>query len=94
MVNPCHSFVDGLSYEAFMRTHKKDKLIHYDCLPILMLLNVIAYLMLFAALANAVCLHDAYFVAIDFWKCFYVFMLCHGLMSNSLLIENIILHHA
>ena len=51
---------------------KKVKLINHDCLPILMLLYimlyivlaylmlyiVLAYLMLFAALSNAVCLHN------------------------------------
>ena len=59
---------------------KKLKLINHDCLPILMLLYimlyivlaylmlyiVLAYLMLFAALSNAVCLHSASFFAIDF----------------------------
>ena len=54
---------------------KKVKLINHDCLPILMLLYimlyivlaylmlyiVLAYLMLFAALSNAVCLHNAFF---------------------------------
>ena len=44
---------------------KKVKLINNDCLPILMLLYimlyiVLAYLMLFAALSNAVCLHNAF----------------------------------
>ena len=48
---------------------------NHDCLPILMLLNimlyvVLAYLMLFAAICNAVCLHNASFLAIDFCKCF------------------------
>ena len=43
---------------------KKVKLINHDCLPILMLLYimlyiVLAYLMLFAALTNAVCLNNA-----------------------------------
>ena len=43
---------------------KKVKLINHDCLPILMLLYimlyiVLAYLMLFAALSNTVCLHNA-----------------------------------
>ena len=43
---------------------KKVKLINQDCLPILMLLyillySMLAYLMLFAALSNAVCLHNA-----------------------------------
>ena len=54
--------------------YKKYKLINHDCLPILMLLYVIlyimlAYLMLLAALSNAACLHNAFF-AIDFCKCF------------------------
>ena len=45
---------------------KKVKLINHDCLPIIMLLFimlyvVLAYLMLFAALSNAVCLHNASF---------------------------------
>ena len=43
---------------------KKVKLIKHDCLPILMLLYimlyiVLAYLMMFAALSNAVCLNNA-----------------------------------
>ena len=54
---------------------KKFKLINHDCLPILMSLYVmlyimVAYLMLFAALSNAVCLHNAFF-AIDLCKCFF-----------------------
>ena len=45
---------------------KKVKLNNRDCLPILMLLNimqyiVLAYLMLFTALSNAVCLYNAFF---------------------------------
>ena len=46
--------------------YKKDvKLINHDCLPILMLLYImqyimLAYLMLFAALCNAVCLYNAF----------------------------------
>ena len=46
--------------------HKQDvKLINHDCLPISMLLYImlyimLAYLMLFAALSNAVCLHNAF----------------------------------
>ena len=40
------------------------KLINHDCLPILMLLYimlyiVLAYLMLFAALSNSICLNNA-----------------------------------
>ena len=55
---------------AFMCIYKKVKLINHDCLPILMLLYVMlyimhAYLMLFAALSNAVCLYNASFFAID-----------------------------
>ena len=57
---------------------KKVKLINHDCLPILMLLYtmpyiMLAYLMLRAALSNAVCLHNAFFslfLAIDFCKYF------------------------
>ena len=54
---------------------KKSILINHDCLPILMLLYimlyiVLAYLMLCAALTNAVCLYNASFFAIDFCKCF------------------------
>ena len=45
---------------------RKVKLINHDCLPILMLLYImmyvmLAYLMLIAALSNAVCLHNAFF---------------------------------
>ena len=40
---------------------KKVKLINHDCLPILMVYVILAYLMLFAALSNAVCLYDAFF---------------------------------
>ena len=36
----------------------------------IMLHIVLAYLMLIAALSNAVCLHNASFFAIDFSKCF------------------------
>ena len=62
MVWPCNSFVDGLSYNALMCILKKVKLINQDCLPILMLLYImLAYLMLFAALSNAVCLYSAAF---------------------------------
>ena len=51
---------------AFM-CMKKVKLINHDCLPILMLLYIIlnimlVYLMLLAALSNAVCLHNASFL--------------------------------
>ena len=67
MVWPCHSFVDGLSLKCIY-VYKKVKLINNDCLPILVLLYimlyiVLAYLMLFAALSNAVCI-------ILFFSCF------------------------
>ena len=44
----------------------KVNLINHDCLPILMLLYIMlyivfAYLMLFAALSNSVCLYNAIF---------------------------------
>ena len=46
-----------------------------------MLYIVLAYLMLFAALTNAVCLYNTSFFAIDFCKCFlfscFVFVYCH-----------------
>ena len=59
---------------------KKVNLINNDCLPILMLLYImlyimLAYLMLFAALSNDVCLHNAFF-AIDLCKCFLFQALC------------------
>ena len=48
---------------------KKVKFINNECLPISMLYIMLAYLMLFASLSNAVCLYTAFF-AIDFCKCF------------------------
>ena len=53
---------------------EKVKVINHDCLPILMLLYImlhimLAYLLLFVALSNAVCLYNAFF-AIDISKCF------------------------
>ena len=51
--------------------YRKVRLINHDCVPVLMLLYImLAYLVLIAALFNAVCLHNAYFIAIDFCKCF------------------------
>ena len=52
---------------ALMCIYKNVKLINHDCLPILVLLYVmlyivLAYLMLFAALSNAVCLYNASFL--------------------------------
>ena len=54
---------------ALMCIKKKEnkvKLINHDCLPIIMLLYIMLYimfasLMLFAALSNAVCLYNASF---------------------------------
>ena len=59
---------------------KKDKLMKHDCLPILMLLYimlyiVLAYLMLFAALSNAVCLDNAYFLPMIYAIAFYFHVL-------------------
>ena len=77
---------------------KKVKLINHDCLPILMLLYVmlcivLAYLMLFAALSNAVCLYNASFLPI-FLQLFFIFMFCLGLLTHSLFISCINLHYA
>ena len=60
MVWPCNSFVDGHSKKC-INVYKKVKLINHDCLPILELYIMLAYLMLFAALSNAVCLYNAFF---------------------------------
>ena len=59
---------------------KKVKLIGHDCLPILMLLYimlyiVLAYLMLFAALSNAVCLYNASFLPMTSANAFYFHIL-------------------
>ena len=72
---------------------KKVKVINHDYLPILMLLYIMrAYLMLFATLSNAVCFYDAFFNR--FLQMLFVFMLCLGLLTHSLSISNMILHHA
>ena len=67
------------------------KLINHDCLPILMLLYimlyiVLAYLMLFAALTNAVCLYNASFLPLISANAFYF----HAL---SLFIDTVCLFH-
>ena len=59
---------------------KKIKVINHDCLPILMLLYimlhiVLAYLMLFAALSNAVCLYNASFLPMIYANAFYFHVL-------------------
>ena len=51
--------------------YKKVKLINNDYLPILMLLHImLAYLMLFAALSNAACWHNAFFLPLIFANAF------------------------
>ena len=79
---------------------KKVKLINHDCLPILMLMYimlyiVLAYLMLFAAFSNAVCLYNAsfLFLLLIFANAFR-FILCLGLLTHSLFISSMIFHHA
>ena len=68
----------------------------YVVLAYLMLYIVLAYLMLFAALSNAVCLHNASFLpmisAIAFNFHFFFFW-CLGLLTHSLFISCINLHH-
>ena len=54
---------------------KKVKLITHDCLPILMLYIVLAYIMLFAVLSNAVCLHNASFLPLISANAFYFHVL-------------------
>ena len=68
---------------------KKVKLINHDCLPILILLYimlyivlaylmlsiVLVYLTLFAALSNAVCLHNASFLPMISANAFYFHVL-------------------
>ena len=72
---------------------KKVSLYNQDCLPVLMLLYtmlhiMLAYLMLFAALSNAICLYNAFFANA------FCFMLCLGLLTHSLFISSMIFHHA
>ena len=89
MVWPCHIFVDGHSKKC-INVNKKVKLINHGCLPILMLLYImqyvmLAYLMLFAALTNAVCLHNASFFLSFLQLIFAIalcFMLCLGLLTQ------------
>ena len=74
----------------------KKSQINHDCLPILMLLYimlyiVLAYLMLFAALTNAVCLNNA---SISF---FFLSLICANAFyfhALSLFISFFYLHHA
>ena len=59
----------------------------------IMLYIMLAYLILFAALSNAVCLHNASFLHL-FLKMLFVFMLCLGLLLHSLFISCVNLHRA
>ena len=70
---------------------KKVKLINHDCLPILMLYIVLAYLMLFAALTNAVCLNNA-FLSLICANAFYFHAL--SLFTSFFLFHFFYLHHA
>ena len=55
---------------------KKVRLINHDCLPIVMLLYImLAYLMLFNVLSNAVCLYNVIFLFLPFLQMHFVFML-------------------
>ena len=106
MVWPCYCFVDGLFLNSLMFI-KKVKLINHDCLPILVLLCIVlyivlaylmlhivlAYLMLFAALSNAVCLHNASFLLMISAITVYFHVLSYSL-THSLFISCINLHHA
>ena len=61
---------------ALMCNKNKVKLINHNCLPILVLLYIILYIMLaylmpHAALSNAVCLHNASFLSLISANAFY-----------------------
>ena len=84
---------------ALMCIYKKVKLINQEYLPILMLLYImlhimLAYIMLFAALSNAVCLYNGSFFFHLFLQMLFVFMLCLSLLSHNLFISCVNLHHA
>ena len=59
----------------------------------IMLCIVLAYLMLFAALSNAICLYNASFLPKISANAF-ILMFCLGLMTHSLFISCINLRHA
>ena len=61
----------------------------------IMLHIMLAYLKLSAALSNAVCLYNAFFLflLLTFANAF-CFMLCLGLLTHSFFISSMILHHA
>ena len=77
--------------------YRKVKLINHDCMPILMLLYImLAYLMLLAALCNAVCLYNAFFSFFLplIFQMLFVIMACLGLLTHCLFISSMIFHHA
>ena len=59
-----------------------------------MLYVMLAYLMLFTALSNAVCLYNASFFLLLIFANAFCFMLCLGLVTHSLFISSMIFHHA
>ena len=59
----------------------------------MLLYIMLVYLMLFAALSNAVCLYNAFF-AMYFLQMLFIFMLCLGLLTHILFISCIYLYHA
>ena len=60
-----------------------------------MLCKMLAYLMLFAALSNAVCLYNAFFsfFCYLFLQMLFVLVLCLGLFAHSLFISSMIFNH-
>ena len=60
----------------------------------MLLYIMLAYLMLFASLSNAVCLYNASSFSPLILLMIFVFMLCLGLLTNSLFISCINLNHA
>ena len=65
----------------------------YIVLAYLMLYMMLVYLMLFSALSNAVCLYNASFLPM-ISAIASIFMFCLGLLTHSLFISYINLHHA
>ena len=75
-----NALICTLKIEKKKEVKSINQLINHDCLHILMLFCIVlymmlAYLMLFAAISNAVCLHNVFF-AIYFCKCFCFHALC------------------
>ena len=69
--------------------YKKVNLINHDCLPILLLLYImlyvmLAYLMLLAALSNAVFFRQWLFFLLLIFANAFCFMLCLGLLTVCL----------